>query len=229
MSRLYFSIRRRYIGLAISASCKMKSYGIPIKWLPHFSLTEDYYDHRDDNAFPSLSLFDLLKSNNKTFSVLSFTALGTESDLHSDEDRLKAVISEARTNPKDLYLVYLSTADEYGHKYGPNDERFRFVINGLDKAIEQFSLEMEEIDPECRFLYVGDHGMSQVDTHFDAERELRSLFHSENISIDKDVFFFLDSTMVRIWVNNQEYLDRVNDLMLRSDLFGKNGFWMNEV
>ena len=107
MSRLYFSIRRRYIGLAISASCKMKSYGIPIKWLPHFSLTEDYYDHRDDNAFPSLSLFDLLKSNNKTFSVLSFTALGTESDLHSDEDRLKAVISEARTNPKDLYLVYL--------------------------------------------------------------------------------------------------------------------------
>jgi len=207
----------------------MSPYFIPYSWIHLFALTEDRIDHRDPTAFKTPSIFTLLNTAGRTYCYDSFTALNFQSPYQSDEERLNAVIRNIKKSHKDLYLVYIAAADVYGHAYGPASLEFRHVLIDLDGHLEHFVKTIESFAPGNRYIFLGDHGMATVTNRIDAEKEIIRLLCLTELRKGHDVVYFLDSTMVRLWVMNDKARKRLPHALASSKLFNENGLWMGHA
>jgi predicted AlkP superfamily pyrophosphatase or phosphodiesterase len=205
----------------------MSSYFIPFSWLPYFALTEDRLDHRDPAAFSIPSILTLLEEAGMTYCYDTFTALGFNSPFKTDCDRLNGVVSDAMETVKDLYLVYIAAPDTFGHIYGPTSHDLREVLHRLDKDLENFVQNLERIAPGNRYLFLGDHGMLPVQLRIDAEKEIDRLLVSNGLRKGRDLIYFLDSTMVRLWILSDKAHHLLPAALTTSEIFYKRGSWMD--
>ena len=197
-STLYAKLIRRLLKIAVkSHSHSMKPYRIPLNLLHKFSLTEDYYDHRDGRAFDCPSLLTQLESAGLTYFYDSFTALNLISGS-SDEERFKLALAAAGEGHA-LYLVFNSVPDAVGHKYGGDSLEAKQALSVMDRAVQDFVEKFESKRPGTRFLVVGDHGMIDVNNTIDVEDLIRGEADKAKIRLGTDYTYFLDSTLCRIW------------------------------
>lgn len=219
------SLPRRYFR---KRGISMAPYQIPYPWLKYFALTEDHQDLRKPGAFSQESIFDLLLQNQKTHFYDTFTALGMVTPHRTDRDRLRAVIDDIGCCPKDLYLVYVSIPDAFGHRLGPDTEEYRCELQKMDSLLEQFVNRTEEVSPENTYLFIGDHGMMTVQEQFDAGSEISDLLRRSGLKIGKDVIYFLDSTMTRLWAMSKKAKSVLPESLHRSAAFAERGQWVHE-
>jgi predicted AlkP superfamily pyrophosphatase or phosphodiesterase len=205
----------------------MPPFLIPFKWLKYFALTEDRLDHRSADAFSVPSILTLLNSQGKEFFYDSFTALGFPAPYSSDQDRLDAVAKNLTYEQKELYLVYISAPDAYGHLYGPDALEFKEKLNDMDNNLKKFVEECVELSPNTKFIFVGDHGMMTVKQKFNAEREIKTLLKRARLKLGIDVIYFLDSTSVRLWSLSQKAQTKLAEILPAADKFHDYGTWMN--
>ena len=206
----------------------MGSYFIPLPWLHYFALTEDRIDMRKPEAFSKTSIFELLEQKGRSYFYDTFTALNFHSPYNSDSARLDAVIKDTGDTPKDLYLIYISSPDAYGHSLGPESQEFKNILKELDKNLENFVNRLENIAPGNRYMFLGDHGMLPVETQFDAEHEINNIMSSAGLSKKRDYVYFLDSTMLRLWALSAKAKKYFSEVLPKSTVFKKNGNWIND-
>lgn len=205
----------------------MPAFSIPYSLLPYFCLTEDFMDHRDENAFAVDSIFTLLDRAGKSYFYDSFTALGFQSKFKSDNERLNGVVESFQTHPRDLYLIYLSTPDSMGHRYGPGSQPLRDALKQMDQRLERFVGAVQSVRQDVKFVFLGDHGMLEVKGRINAEKEIQQIASRLRLRLERDYLYFLDSTTVRIWYMNDNARSQFTGALSESAAFASQGAWMD--
>ena len=195
---------------------KMSSYSIPLDFLKFFSLTEDGFDFRDNDAFEGRrNLFKDCAQNNVRLFYESFTALNF-TNAHTDEERIKLVESSFGSD-YDLYMTYIGVMDSCAHRHGPDSAERKDALRKLDKRLEIFYKRISLKDPNASFIFLGDHGMCPVHGNIDVGQILNEKALANGFTRGKDFIYFLDSTMFRVWFLNDLTSTELSRL-LKSDL-----------
>jgi predicted AlkP superfamily pyrophosphatase or phosphodiesterase len=180
----------------------MKPYRIPLNILNNFSLTEDYFDHRDSRAFDGQDVLSSIKKAKMTYFYNSFTALNLIAS-GSDSERFKLAL-DAADSEHVFYLVFNSVPDALGHKFGGDSAETKKGLKVMDDSLKLFVEEFEKKRKDTQFIFVGDHGMIDVEDNFNAEEIILKNAKAENLVLGKDFTYFLDSTLCRIWLHSQK-------------------------
>jgi predicted AlkP superfamily pyrophosphatase or phosphodiesterase len=197
-------------------------YFIPFKLLPNFNLTEDAVDHTSPYPFGTESIFDLVRSSGKTFSYEVFTSLSHSSHFGSDNERLERAVEIFESERPDFLPVYISGLDTAGHTHGPNSSRFKEELGEMDTKIKYYTKKIQEIDRETCMVFLGDHGMLEVDEKVDVIAEIRKIVSRSNWKLDRDFTVFLDSTCARFWFHRSES-DELRGMLEASEIFKNSG------
>jgi len=207
-SPLLEKIIRRLIWEVISRTKRpMHPYKIPLKFLKYFTLTEDKIDMREKGALGFPSIFDLITERGGDYFYDSFTALNI-AQKGNDQSRLNQALLNA-TKDYSHYFIYISLLDSTGHKFGPKSKEIDEAIKNVDLEIDSFIKEFELKCPDTNFIILGDHGMLKVEQSIDALSLISKTMAAYPISYGRDYFYFLDSTLVRVWIRNEEFKGRI--------------------
>lgn len=227
-SRFYRGIKNRLIKvLTMNRNVAMNSYSIPLKILKFFSLTEDKYDFRDDNAFDGKdNIFKDCKNHGLKIYYDSFTAL-TSTESYSDKSRLN-MIEENINSDFDLYLTYIGIMDSCAHAYGPQSRERKLELQELDRKLSSFYNNVILKNKDTKFIFLGDHGMADVHTHIDIGKELDQITVKNNLILGEDYVYFLDSTMFRIWYLNDKASEIIDKALKSNVSLEKNGVFVDE-
>ena len=223
----YAKAIRKLIKTAVKAHPhSMKPYRVPLNLLHKFSLTEDYYDHRDARAFDHPNLLAQLDKKGLSYFYDSFTALNLVSGS-SDKERFSLALAAAKKNHA-LYFVFNSVPDAIGHKYGGNSPDTKLALSIMDKALKDFVEEFESRRPDTRFIIVGDHGMVDVENTIDLEEIIKAKAKKEKLRLGKDYTFFLDSTLCRIWLHTAKAKGQFSSAITHDPSLLTHGVFVDE-
>jgi len=123
-------------------------------------------------------------------------------------ERFKRLI--LKRNPSFAW-VKLNSLDKAGHTYGPNVSLLQEDLVKTDVLVEELAKFAKKAGLQ-HVMIMSDHGMSFV-----------RKWHNIMPLLDQlcgDVLFFVDSTMVRFWFQNESQKDKVVD-MLKSLSYGR--------
>ncbi len=205
----------------------LNPYRIPYRILKYFSLTEDYNDMTKPNALRSESIFDIARLNSKKIHHGSFTGLNSKNN-GTDNDRLKKVLNEC-SNEYSLYLIYISVMDSTGHKYGPESIEVKEALNLLDRDLMNFVDQFEKKIPGSSYVFLGDHGMVQVEENIDIQVILRKMDKDINVKFGSDYIYFLDSTMLRIWMLNEKCDAKIRKYIMFNETLKDQGVFSSQL
>ncbi len=197
---LWEYISRRKYGFA--------SVNIPMDSLAYFSLTEDGKTSTI-NSSPD-SIINLAKKHDKSVNLSSFTSLTSKMN-GNDDDRIENLKRQVEKNSDSVYLLYISAADHFGHKFGPDSDRFRSELTHIDRKLEILYKSICDSHDDVNWMFVGDHGMTQIEHKFnivDSVDSVLSLF-----KFGGDYIYFADSTVFRVWC-----LDKSKEKEIKSKL-----------
>lgn len=201
---------------------QLSCYNIPLSILNYFSLTEDKYSFFSDKSFNgNESIFTISKKKGINIFYDSFTALNFKSN-GTDADRLRLAV-ENSTDNFGLYFIYIAAPDFFGHKLGPNSYKLSNELKQLDQQLEVFKTDFLIKWPNSSFIFHGDHGMREVDSHFNIIESINQIAQKYNLRFNKDFIYFVDSTMFRIWFLNDSCLKVLSDDLVNSDLLNCYG------
>lgn len=213
-----------------SRGARMTSHMIPFRFLEYFALTEDLVDHRLPGVFPRPSILERLTAQNRKYNYDSFTAVNGSFPYHSDEERLAAIPPACAEGDYDLHLIYVGLPDMVGHKYGPLSNEMWEHISKMDQRLERWTREIAAVSSENRFVFLGDHGMLNVTSEIDVERSIFSAMRKLGLKARRDFIYFLDSTMMRFWVMNDDVRDAACEaIRCDVDLLGEGVFIDEEL
>jgi predicted AlkP superfamily pyrophosphatase or phosphodiesterase len=201
----------------------LKPYNIPFSFLKYFLLTEDSINWEKDKIIGNnYSLMEIVKQlGNETY-LDAFTSLGSASN-GSDEDRIRRAVRSA-DNPLIQFIpVYISSADSFGHRYGPNSIELSGKVNEIDTMLSKAVEAIKKTDPKMNFVYLGDHGMTEVTKKIDVGSILRDVAKKRGYSKGKDYIYFLDSTIMRIWFFNENCKNELSMELLNHPGLLKHG------
>lgn len=184
---------RRFGGYALNR--------IPFQFLHLFALTEDSVDHTEPGAFLVPSLFDLAREAGLSW-YYAFPTLATDLQGTYDENFKKLV--DSFSQPYNLYLFAIGHLDTICHTYGTSRESRQRTLKQVDEWMKFLYEEFTKVNPEGTVLFFGDHGMVEVEQLFDAESRLLTFVKKRQWHIPRDLVYFLDSTMVRVWGRKSE-------------------------
>ena len=227
-NRLYSKFRNRLLKQLRKGSIGMMSgYSIPINILKYFNLTEDKYDLQSENGFDGQkNLFKDCKINKLNVYYDSFTALNFTKPT-TDESRLESV-EKSIEDDYNLYLLYIGLMDSTGHKYGPESKKLKAELKKLDKRLSEFYANIISKNKDTKFIFLGDHGMTEIHTHIDIDDKLNKLAVKNNLKLGKDYVYFLDSTMFRIWYLNDNALKCLDESLKNNTNLLKYGIFVDE-
>ena len=226
-STIFAKALRKLIKIAVKAHPhSMKPYRIPLDILHKFSLTEDYYDHRDIRAFQSPNLLTQVENAGLTYFYDSFTALNLVSG-GSDKERFNLALNAAEEGHS-LYLVFNSVPDSVGHKYGGDSAEMKKALFSLDSDLRDFVTSFEERRPGTRFVVVGDHGMVDVEKTVDVGQIIEAAAAKEKLRLGTDYTYFLDSTLFRLWLHTPKAKGRFLTSVRNNNYLLDNGVFVDE-
>ena len=179
----------------------MKAYLIPFDILQKFSLSEDGKDGLGKLA--DTRLVKSLSGINSSVYDESFTSLDRRG-RSSDASRVRQIL-DAFENNSDVYALYLDQLDKTGHKFGPNSYQIENALRSIDKQLKAIVEKLSEQFENFNIIILGDHGMLPVDNYLNVEPHLSAIKDLGPIQSDKQFFWFLDSTICRIWVDPLDY------------------------
>lgn len=88
------------------------------------------------------------------------------SENKSVEQRIEKVVEwlekPAAERPH-LITFYMPDVDSAGHRYGPDTSEVQDAVNYIDQALQKLYHAVKKIDLPINFVFVSDHGMTQVD------------------------------------------------------------------
>lgn len=195
---LYRILKNKY-------SSKMSIYNIPINQLSNFYLTEDEYDHFSDNFINENNLIMKIKSKGMNVNSEAWTYLGKSNQM-SDEETMNFLISKNIESSNEFIFAYLGTLDVVGHKYGPKSKKMMKSLSYIDSFFEK----LISLNDNNDIIILGDHGMQTVDKFLDLSGEIVKIQKKFNLKINHNFNFFIDSTMLRLWVDNDKIIDIMN-------------------
>lgn len=201
------------------------SYLIPLRQLLDFGLTED--DKECGISIAGNSIFSFMRSKGYDVNLESFTALGVPDKYTSDKERLLAAEKNLSNIEKGFVPVYLSMPDAMGHKFGPNPEEFSKDLLIFDKDLKEFYDKVIRHQKPTRFLFLGDHGMTNVTIQFDVYKSFTSLVKKSGLKEWRDYELFLDSTVLRIWLKSKKAHEWKFQYDFNSCILLKHGRWIS--
>jgi len=225
---IFRKILRRLLALFVYQSKHaLNPYQIPYQMLKYFALTEDYNDSSEMNALRYESIFDIASMNSIKIHQNSFTGLNKKNN-GTDDNRLSIVLDEC-SKEYPLYLIYISTMDSCGHKYGPKSIQVKKALNELDNKLERFVANFEKKLPKSTYVFLGDHGMTTINNRIDIKSILTEMEKHTNFHLNKDYIYFLDSTMLRVWVLNKNINDEIETFLESNSLLNQNGIFYSKL
>ena len=198
------------------------SVNIPLECLEFFALTEDGKNSLINTSDDSI--INIVKGYGKSVDFSSFTSLESKM-VGGDDQRIENLISLLREDVSSLHLLYISAADHFGHKYGPETDAFNAELVSLDKKLESLYNRAVSIDKKLNWLFVGDHGMTQVEHRVNIVEKVNDQL--TGFQFGTDYIFFADSTVFRFWFlddsKKPELLRRLGCLFSQIEIsqFGK--------
>lgn len=209
---VYRKALRKFLKFCIRSNPhRMKPYRIPLNLLHLFSLTEDYYDHRDPRAFGRQDLLALMEQRGLTYFYDSFTALNLPQG-GKDAERFKVALAAA-SEKHALYLIFNSVPDSYGHRFGGDSVETKSALSKMDADLQAFVEEFEKHRPGSQYVFLGDHGMLDVQHKIDVEHILQRICISERLVAGKDYSYFLDSTVFRVWLHSDKARESLRQMI----------------
>ena len=169
-------------------------YKIPLYLIPYFKYTEDELDFTLYRNLKNKTIFNLLKSKKKTYSMDSFTSLNYN-NLNNDDTRFERALKLIRSNKINFIPVYFNDIDKVGHDFGPDSYEIKNSLRNLDNILSSFSKEVLNSDPDTKLLFLGDHGMTKVNKSVNIEKILIKMSSMIKVSPGKHYFYFVDSTI----------------------------------
>ena len=202
---------------------------IPLNILDKVILTEDAINFEEySKKIESGLLWQYIQQGYKInwdyFTSLSGVTMGT------DYSRLKTLSDNLSDYKKSFIPIYISMADVLGHKFGPHSKE---IINGLKKL----DLEIKEFHEKCikdnkdsRISFLGDHGMEKVERSIDIQFIIDTICIKMNLKQGKDLFYFLDSTMFRVWwkSSNTEKFNLFSKELNSNKELKENGYFLSD-
>jgi predicted AlkP superfamily pyrophosphatase or phosphodiesterase len=207
-NRFFNRVFRRLLWeISLRMKHPMHPQHIPYELLEYFTLTEDYVDFRDLSLERNKNnIFNFLSENKATYCYENFTSL-TLGQKQNDEERLTSTLT--LLEKYDFHFLYLTDVDAFGHKFGPGSIELNKKLSKIDSMLSLFCLEAQKKCPDTRFVFLGDHGMVSVVEHLDVVSFITSMLKKHNLKQGKDVLYFLDSTMFRMWKINNKKSDEI--------------------
>lgn len=206
---------------------KLQPYNIPFSFLHFFNLTEDKHDMETARYSDASSIFEILEKKKKHVYLDAFTSLGKPSN-GNDSERVESALQGASKKDYSFIPIYIGNIDAYGHKFGPNTEKLDLELKKTDALLKHSVEQFLEIDKHTNFIFLGDHGMTTVESVFDAEKHIVSLAKTFNLKKGKDYIYFLDSTMVRIWFLTEDAKKKYQEILKEDIQLSQNGKIINK-
>ena len=202
-SKLFKRILNRILKKKYSS--KMSIYNIPINQLNNFYLTEDEYDHFSDNFINKDNLIMKIKRKGMDINNEAWTYLGKSNQM-SDDETMNFLISKNIESSNEFIFAYLGTLDAVGHKYGPKSKKMVESLSYIDSFFEK----LISLNDNNDIIILGDHGMKTINKFLNVSDEIHEIQQKFNLKINHNFNFFIDSTMLRLWVNNDQKIDMIN-------------------
>jgi predicted AlkP superfamily pyrophosphatase or phosphodiesterase len=222
----YKKVLLRFFRKNFSAN-RLKPYQIPFYLLDKLNLTEDEYDHHQGSNMLPESIFLSLKQKGKIFFYNAFTGLGVPNN-GTDLDRLELALQAFKEDDYSLTPIYISVMDSKGHQHGPHSPEIITCLKQLDTLLEKYTKEFLNHDPSTNFIFLGDHGMSEVTKIIDVKEHIQKLLSNRGYKYRKDYIFFLDSTLLRVWFLNDYTKDDVRKVLEEDNYLNDNGVVINQ-
>ncbi|KDN28693.1 hypothetical protein VFDL14_15705 [Vibrio fortis] len=198
------------------------SVNVPLSYLKFFSLTED--GHKSHISESEDSLYRFLPKLGYKINDESFTSLDKK-QVFDDSGRIKNLINNI-DDECSLYMLYLGDCDKYGHSLGPNTKEMDDKLLGIDRDIEKLVQDISQKNEDVNYIFVGDHGMSEVVNRIDLLSMVESKLSKYTNGID--YLLFADSTVFRIWIlsdrNKCDIENIINQLFL-CEILTQNGMF----
>jgi len=186
-------------------------YNTPFRYIHLFDYCEKKDIFKPGGFNVGESIFDILKSQEKTYFV---------SDWHqTDESNLRET-KEAFLNTESSFgFLYLTELDALIHRVGTNHVLVQEKIRSYEQKIKKL---YEEISSKSKLnLYIfSDHGQADVHTTIDIEQKINYL----GLKFGKDYVAYYDSTMARFWflrptaeIPIRDELGKINDGKILAD------------
>ena len=217
-----------FFNLFNNSNQKLGVYNIPLRFLKYFNLIEDEIDlEKIDEIANKKSLFKIISQLDGETYMGAFTALGSKSN-GDDLNRVNLAIEASKKKNNFFIPVYLSVADSFGHNYGPNSNELIYEINKLDNILKDCVERLLKIDNNTKFIFLGDHGMSNVTSTINVKKEILKISKKHNLNDKKDFIYFLDSTLFRIWFFNKKAMEIFKKEINNNSIFSKKGIIINK-
>jgi hypothetical protein len=203
----YFAIQMiySYSKKKLSIPRYMSPVNVPIRLLKYFDISLKKHIIDPNALEPSLTLFDLLRTNDIEFSYTGYPwDTGTEHILSKTK---KAI----RNSP--VSVCYIDEIDHEEHVFGTSSNKFLERIKVFDDLFTDFLRKIME-EEKIMLLVFSDHGMRNVTETIN----IQSVLADTGLKLEKDFIFFLDSTIGRFWTFNEKSRE-----VLREALAGTKG------
>jgi len=202
---------------------KLKPYKIPLSFLKYFNLTEDAIElHEQDTINGKESLFKIVKDLGFHTFMGAFTSLGG-APTNTDLERVNLAIEASKLKTNHFIPIYINTVDSIGHEFGPNSKALKVKVRELDSMIESSVDNFLKNDPETTFVFLGDHGMTEVKKNIDVKMHILDIAKKYKLKIEKDYLFFLDSTLMRMWFCSNKARKIFEKELKTNKFFTQNG------
>ena len=164
---------------------------IPIRLAKYFDISLKKHIIDPGALEPSLTLFDLLRSQGIPFSYSGYpTIVGTDNILSSTMRSFQN---------SSVSLCYIDEIDHQQHLVGTSSKKFIERIRIFDDSITDFLRKIIK-NEKMSLMMFSDHGMRDVTDKLNLQKVIDDL----NLTIGKDIVYFIDSTIARFWIFNEK-------------------------
>ena len=175
---------------------------IPIKYLHKFSYSTVMANYPWENGImKDRTLFHLLNENNMKYFYHCIPDNKVKSKIVYE--RFIKEYSEVY----DYSFLFIGDLDSVGHKYGPKSDERKKTLKIVDRYIEKIYNYAKTKDNNLDIVILGDHGMVDVEYTIDIWNQIESL--SKDLKFD----YFIDATMLRIWIRDNKYKKKIIDII----------------
>ena len=192
-------------------------YDLPLNILPYVYPTESRFKYDDNRFFGEKNIFSRLRKGGYTYDLSLFVEYNK---IKGDDNyRINELTKKIKSrNLENFTVVYLGQG-EMAHITGTKDHRFKSAMQTYDKKLKSISKEFFKEYPNGDLIILGDHGMINVKEAINPNYIKQLLLKRFGYKFGKDYLYFVDSTLLRIWLS-----DRIK--LRRSDIEKTIGEWL---